>query len=262
MNIMGVERVAFSVFGIDIYWYGVIISLAILVAYVLSFLLVKIRKLDSNFNFEILISILPLGIIFARLFAVLFDSGLSIADFFEFRSGGMSIIGAIVGGLLGLVILRLVKKRSILESADLLVVVLILAQGIGRWGNYFNSEIYGNLITDPAWQFFPFAVEVNGAFFEALFFYEFVLDVLGFVGLFILYKKVKIRGVVTAGYLMFYGVIRSILEPRRNSKFILMIGNIPFSLAMSVIMIVAGAVLLLVVLVKYFKKKRLEKTNG
>jgi len=262
MNILGVERVAFNIFGIDIYWYGIIISCAILVAYALSFLLIKLRKLDSNFNFEILVAILPLGIIFARLFSVLFDSGLTLADYFEFRSGGMSIIGAIFGGIIGLVLLKLIKKRSFLESADLLVVVLILAQGIGRWGNFFNSEIYGQLVTNPNLQFFPFAVEINGSFYEALFFYEFLLDIIGFVILFIAYKKVRTRGVVTSLYLMYYGTLRTILETRRNTKFILMIGNIPFSQMMSIFMIVAGAVLLTILIIRNFKNKKMEKVNG
>lgn len=262
MNILGIDRVAFTIFGLEIYWYGIIISSAIVIAYILSFYLVKIRGHHDGFNFEILVAILPLGILFARLFSVLFDSGLSISDFFNFRSGGMSIIGAIIGGLIGLIILKFVKKRSILDSADLLVVVLILAQGIGRWGNFFNGEIYGAEILDPNLQFFPFAVEIGGAFYEALFFYEFVLDILGFIGLFILYRKVKIRGVVTAGYLMYYGTIRTILESRRNSKFILKLGSIPFSQMMSIIMIVAGVCLLVVVLVNYYKNKKGKGVNG
>ncbi len=262
MNILSVNRVAFNIFGVDIYWYGVIMSIAILVAYITSFALVKIRKLNSNFNFEILIAILPLGIVFARLFAVLFDANLSLFDFFEFRSGGMSIVGAICGGALGLLLLKLIKKRSFWEAADLLVVVLILAQGIGRWGNYFNSEIYGQEIKNSLWQVFPFAVNINGTFYEALFFYEFVLNILGFIGLFILYKKVQIRGVVTASYFIYYGTVRTILETRRQSEFVLRLGSIPISQMMTIIMIIAGVSLLITVLIKHYKKQKMEKKHG
>lgn len=262
MELICIDRVAFTVFGVDVYWYGVIMSSAILIAYFLSLYLSKIKKYDSNFNFELLIAIVPLGILFARLFAVLFDGSLSLSDYFDFRSGGMSIIGAICGGVIGLLLLRLIRKRSILVSADLIVVVLILAQAIGRWGNFFNTEIYGKPITNEAWQFFPFAVEVNGEFFEALFFYESILNIIGFIGLFILFKKVKINGVVTSSYLIYYGLVRSILEPRRSSQYILMLGNIPFSLMMSIIMIVAGACLLSFVLVKHYRKTNMEKNNG
>jgi len=262
MEFIGVNRVAFTIFGYDIYWYGIIISFAILIAYLVSLYLVKVRKLNSDLSFEILISAIPIGIVFARLTAVLFDSSLNITDFFNFRTGGMSIIGAIFGGAIGLILLKIIKKRSLLESADLIVTVLILAQAIGRWGNYFNSEIYGQLVTNPALQFFPYSVLIDGNYYEALFFYEFVLDLIGFIGLFFIYKKVHIRGVATASYLLYYGTIRTILETRRNTKYVLTIFGAPYSIIMSVIMIIAGASLLTIVLVKYFKNKKLEKVNG
>ena len=169
----------------------------------------------------------------------------------------MSIIGAIIGGAIGLILLKLIKKRSLLDSTDIIVTVLILAQGIGRWGNYFNSEIYGQLVTNPALQFFPFSVMIDGNYYEALFFYEFILDLIGFIGLFVIYKKVQIRGVATASYLLYYGTIRSILETRRNTKYILTVFGAPYSIIMSVIMIISGACLLAVVLVKYYRNKKL-----
>ena len=191
MNLLLVNRVAFSLFGLDIYWYGVIISCAILIAYCLSLYIIKFRNIDKDLPFDILLFAIPLGIVFARLASVLFEENLSIVDFFNFRSGGMSIIGAIIGGVLGVLLLKLIKKKSMLECFDLLATVLILAQGIGRWGNFFNGEIYGQEITNTAFQFFPFAVNIDGVYYEALFFYEFILDIIGFIVLFFIYKKVR-----------------------------------------------------------------------
>ena len=262
MNLMAINRVAFSIAGYDIYWYGIIISVAILVAYLVSLVLVKIRKLENDLSFEILISAIPLGILFARLAAVLFDSGLSISDYFNFRTGGMSIIGAIFGGVIGLILLKVIKKRSLLDTFDIIATVVILAQGISRWGNFFNSEIYGQLITNPNLQFFPYAVMIDGMYYEALFFWEFVLDILGFIGLFFIFKYVKIKGVPTASYLIYYGTIRTILETRRNTKYVLRIFGAPFSIISSAIMIVAGGVLLTCVLVKNSKKKNVERVDG
>ena len=79
------NRVAFTIFGVDIYWYGVIISTAIVIAFLLSFALCKRKGHPSSIPYEIIIAILPLGILSARLFDVLFDSGLSITDYFKFR---------------------------------------------------------------------------------------------------------------------------------------------------------------------------------
>ena len=256
MNLLSVNRVAFTIFGQDIYWYGVIITSAIIVAFLLAFILCKRRNLSTNIPYEIIIAILPLGILSARLFSVLFDSGLTIADYFKFREGGMSIIGAVIGGGFGLVLLCLIRKRSFLELADILVTVLILAQAIGRWGNYFNSEVYGQLITDPKLQFFPYAVMVGGQYYEALFFYEFCLNLLGFVGLMCLYWYVKPRGIVTGSYLIYYGTIRFILEPRRQSEFILRLGSVPISQIMSGIMVAIGVSILIYSIVKAVKNKK------
>ena len=259
---MAVSRVAFSIAGYDIYWYGIIIAFAILVAYLLSLWLVKIRKLSPDLPFEVLVSAIPLGIIFARLAAVLFDSGLDLSDYFNFRTGGMSIIGAIFGGVIGIILLKIIKKRPLLDSFDLIATLVILAQGIGRWGNFFNAEIYGQVVTNQSLQFFPYAVMIDGTFYEALFFWESVLDILGFVGLFFIFKYVKVRGVCTASYLMYYGAIRAILEPRRQSKYILEIFGAPFSLVSSILMIVIGVGLLIFVLINNYKKNKMENING
>ncbi len=256
MNIIS-ARVAFNLFGMDIYWYGLIIAAALLLAFVLAVILAKKKKIDSDIPFDILIASIPLGIICARAFDCIFDSSLTLAQFFEFRSGGMSIIGAIIGGAFGLLLLKLIKKRSLLECADLLVVVLILAQGIGRWGNYFNNEVYGKLIENPAWQFFPFAVNISGQWYQALFFYEFCFNIIGFVILLIIYLKTKNKGITTASYLIYYGTIRSILEPMRQSEYILKMGSVPISLLISILMAAIGLGLLIYCIVKRNKKEML-----
>jgi len=255
MNYLSVSRVAFSIGSVDIYWYGVFITLAILIAFILSFVLSKRRGLNENISYEILIAIIPLGIICARLFSVIFEPDLTIADYFAFRQGGMSIIGAIIGGAIGITILCLIKKYNFLAIADMLVVVLILAQAIGRWGNFFNGEVYGQEILDSTWQFFPFAVEIDGLYYEALFFYEFVLNLIGFVGLFCLFWFTKQKGLATGGYLVYYGLVRTILEPRRQSEYILKLGSLPISQIMSIVMLIAGVIILTVAIVNIIKNK-------
>lgn len=259
MNLV-LSRVAFTIFGRDIYWYGIIITVAIIIAFVLAFVLAKRRKMSNNIPYEILIAILPLGILSARLFSVIFEPGLTLADYFNFEGGGMSIIGAIIGGLIGIIILCIVRKHSFYEICDLLVVVLILAQGIGRWGNYFNSEVYGQLVTDPALQYFPYSIEiVEGGvtnYYEALFFYESMLDLLGFAGLICMFWFVKQKGWCVATYLVYYGTIRAILETRRQSEFVLKLGNVAVSQLMCFVMITAGVAIFIHLIVKNIKIKK------
>jgi len=249
------NRVAFTVFGVQVYWYGIIITSAIILAFCLAFILAKRKKLGSNLPYEILVAILPLGILSARLFSVIFEDSLTIADYFKFREGGMSIIGAIIGGCLGIIILCLVRKHNFFEVADLLCTLLILAQGIGRWGNFANGEVYGQVITDPSLQFFPLAVNIDGIYYEALFFYESALDILGFVILICLYWFTNIKGLCLGSYLVYYGTVRAILEPRRQAEYILRLGKLPISQIMSFLMIALGIGVLIYVLLREIKKK-------
>ncbi len=246
----------FTLFGVDIYWYGVIICFAIIVAIAMATLYAKKRKYATDMPINIALVILPAGILSARLFAVLFDSDLIMSDYFHFRTGGMSIIGAIIGGGLALLIYCLIKKeKNPFLLFDTLCVVLILAQAIGRWGNFVNEEVYGQVILNESLQFFPLAVKIDGVYYEALFFYEFVLNLIGFALLSVIYLKEKNTGYVTSVYLVYYGFIRTILEPRRNTKYILTASSLKVSMLCSVLMIVAGAIIFLYLTIKNSKKK-------
>ena len=255
------NRVAFSIFGLDIYWYGIIMAFAILLAFVLVLIYCIKKKHGSDFAFELLLATVIPGILFARLFSVLFEEGSSILDYFSFRSGGMSIIGAVIGGAFGVSILCLIRKKNFLDLADIIVPVLILAQGIGRWGNYFNQEVYGQLVTNPAWQKFPLAVFIveEGAWFQALFFYESIFDILGFILLSYLLLKIKRRGLPTGVYFVYYGVLRTVLESFRADEFILKFNGAPVSQIMSISMIMIGSAILMHVLIEFVKEKKLNK---
>ena len=251
-----VERVAFTLFGIDIYWYGLIITSAILLDFFLIFFMRKREGLDSNAPFDLLLFIVPLAILGARLFSVTFEQNLKITDFFDFRDGGMSIIGGVIGGAIGIGLYCVIKKKNFLSIADLICPLLILGQSIGRWGNYFNSEVYGKLITDEKYKWFPLAVEVGGQYYMALFFYESVLNFLGFILLISLFFiKVRPKGIILATYLTYYGLVRFFLEGLRQEEYILKLGNLPISKIMSGVMVLVGIAIFIVIIVKSIKSK-------
>lgn len=261
-NLLGVDRVAFKIFGVEVYWYGIIICIAIIVAIVAACILAKKKGESADMALNIALVILPTGILGGRLFSVIFEDGLQISDFFNFRTGGMSIIGAIIGGGLGLLIFLLIKKeKDKLKYFDLLVTVLILAQAIGRWGNFFNGEVYGQTLSDNAiFNFFPFAVEIDGVKYQALFFYESVLDLLGFTYLCQIYTGMNKSGYATAFYLIYYGVIRTILECFRNEQYVLKLLGVPVSQVCSVIMILFGLLIFIYLMIK--NKKQRTARNG
>jgi len=251
-NLLSVDRVAFTIGGYEVYWYGIIMCCSIIVAVLVATLYCKLCGYDVEMPLNIALVIVPTGVLAARLFAVLFDSSLSLSDYFNFRTGGMSIIGAIIGGGLGLLVYCIIKKdKDKLRYFDTLCVVLILAQAIGRWGNYFNSEVYGKVIDATSWMAkFPFAVEIDGVFYQALFFYEFVLNMIGFGILSLIFIKTRTSGYTTAGYLVYYGIVRTILETFRQEEFILKFLGLPISQICSALMIAFGVAMFVFVQLK------------
>lgn len=253
---MSIDRVAFTIGNTEIYWYGIIMCLAILVAIGVAIGFCKAKKYDTEIPINIALVVVPIGILSARFFSVLFEEGLSFADYFNFRTGGMSIIGAVIGGAIGLITYVFIKKpKDKWVYFDTLVVVLILAQAIGRWGNFFNGEVYGQEIASTSYfARFPFAVNIDGTYYQALFFYESLLDLLGFFILAILYLCSSKKGLPTAVYLIYYGTIRTILEQFRQEEYILKLGNVAISRLFSFFMIVIGIALFVVVLIQSKKQ--------
>lgn len=251
-----VNRVAFKIGGTEIYWYGIIMCLAILVAIAVAVYFCKVKKYDTELPINIALVVVPTGILSARLFSVIFEEGLALSDFFNFRTGGMSIIGAVIGGAIGLIVYVLIKKpQDKWIYFDTLVVVLILAQAIGRWGNFFNGEVYGREIqAGSAYAHFPFAVEIDGKFYQALFLYESVLNLIGFFILSSMFLCLKTKGLPTATYLIYYGTVRTILENFRQEEYILKLGNIAISRLFSILMIVIGIALLVIILINAKKR--------
>jgi len=243
------DPVAFVIFGMEIYWYGIFVTGGIIVAFILATFIMKKLGFREEIVFEALLVVVPIAIFGARFWYVIVE-GVPITNFFNFRDGGLAIYGGIIFGALGLLIYTLaIRKCSFFAISDVVVVVLILAQSIGRWGNFFNEEIYGLATGD--FHFFPLTVMIGNSPHLALFFYESILNLIGFVFLFMLFRKQKKYGTTSAAYFIIYGVVRAILEPLRMPTYQMMVGPIPVSVVLSVLAVALGIVLL--VLNKYNK---------
>ena len=252
------DRVAFTVFGVDIYWYAIMVVLGILAAIVILYLLFRRRNIPTDWVVDMILCVLPLGIIGARTFSVVTDSGSSLADWFKFRDGGLSIIGGLIGGVLGVVLFCLIHKVNFLRIADCTAPGVILAQAIGRWGNFFNQEVYGGVVSDTSLQWFPFAVyiESSGEWHYAFFFYEMLANLVIFALIFSLMwlMRKKPSGLGLAGYLTGYGLVRAIMEPLRDSKYQLG-SSVMVSEVMAIVMLVCGVLLAAGVLLWNRKKE-------
>lgn len=244
-----------SKFGLDwlqIYWYGALIVLSIIIGYILLSCEAKRRRLHKDCVIDLALIGIPLGAIFARLYYVVFalDSfirpdmsfGEIVLGMINFRDGGLAIYGAIIGALLAFFIYGRVKKMHFASLTDFVIPTIALGQAIGRWGNFFNQEAYGKVISEGFPPYFPLAVKIDectqsccadlpsrmGNIHYATFFYESVWCFIIFLVLwFILRKNVKHRGDVTLAYLIMYGTERFFVEPLRTDS--LMWGNFRIS---------------------------------
>ena len=209
---------------------------------------------------DLMIAIVPSCIVGARLWYVIFDIKTFInaenpfLAIIDIRNGGLAIYGGLAAGALAIFVVCKIKKISVLKVFDLAAVVVPLGQMAGRWGNFFNQEVYGQKITDPAWQFFPFGVQIgtptNYEWHQALFFYEGTLNFLLFLVLYITFWKARTNtyGYATGGYFVGYGIIRGALEPLRLSEYNLPLfgkeTSIPAMTLFSIILVLGGILLI------------------
>lgn len=247
----------FSIFGLHIAWYGVIIAVGMIIAIFIAIKNAKQRGLKKDDILNIALIVIPLSIIGARLYYVLFfDHTYTFWEIFQIWNGGMAIYGGIIGGAIGILIYCLVKKKNFLDFADIIVPALILAQGIGRWGNFVNQEAYGYAVENSAMQWFPFAVFIqsDGLWHLATFFYESLWNLVGFELLMLILYKFKNRGVPTASYLIFYGMGRFWIEGLRTDSLFLFGTGIRVSQALSLLLVIGGVIWLTVLVIKKYKK--------
>lgn len=192
------DPVAFTIFGRDIYWYGILISLSVVLAVIMVYREAKREGLDADCMLDYALLTVPIAIVCARIYYVIFEWDQYAADPIRalyIWEGGIAIYGAVIGGVIATLIFSRWKKISFWKLADLVAPGLVLGQAIGRWGNFFNQEAFGGLVTDPAWQYFPYAVYIErlGEWHQATFFYESVACFLIFIFLMIYRRKAKTR---------------------------------------------------------------------
>lgn len=266
--------VAFKIGNLSIYWYGIIITLAIIIAFGVVLLESRRRKYKIDFMMEVFLWAVPLAIVFARIAYVVFHASdfplKSWSDLWAIistRDGGISILGAIPGGALGVAIACKRNKINFAEVADMIAPGLILGQALGRWGNFVNQELYGELITNPKQQWFPFAVQIDEHFvvdeagrvvdvlydqwFQATFFYEMILNLIGFAILMVLSRKCKKNLAVFMAYLTWYCVVRSIMESIRTDA--VSVGGVKIGVLGCALAAVGGFVVFLLIMLGVIK---------
>lgn len=247
MNRFMVEDL-FGIKGFNIAWYGVIIGFGMLLGVLLANYRANKKGYKSDLIFVFILIALPVAIVCARLYYVVFEWGEYVNNplkIFAIREGGLAIYGGVIGGFLSAVVFCKINKFPILKLIDLAIPSLILGQAIGRWGNFMNQEAYGAVITNPKLQFFPYGVYIDAVreWHQATFFYESMWNIILFFILLFIARKAKKDGTLLAVYFMGYGLGRFLIEGLRTDSLYL-VGNIRVSQMLSLILIFVGVILL------------------
>ncbi len=228
--------VAFSLFGLEVRWYGVIISFAVLIGIILAVREAERKGIGEDNLIDMLLYAIPLAVIGARIHFVIFSFDNYRGDWkkmLNFREGGLAIHGAIIVAVIVAVIFAKKRKLDFWTIADICAPSLILGQAIGRWGNFINQEAHGGP-TDLPW-----GIMIDGVKVHPTFLYESLGNLIVFFFL-LWYRKNKSKesGEVFLLYIILYSVVRFFVEGLRTDS--LMIGPLRTAQVISIISILIG----------------------
>jgi phosphatidylglycerol:prolipoprotein diacylglycerol transferase len=256
-----VNRIAFSLFGWPVYWYGLLIASAIILCMLLAMKHAPRYDLTADDVMDTFIAIIPLMIIMARLYYVVLEWDYFSRDWtriFSTRDGGLAFYGGVIGGVIAIAIVTKVKKIKVSRLLDFLAVYVPLGQAIGRWGNFFNQEAFGNNTTLP-WGMYSnqtayylrSVTNIPGLDptkpVHPTFIYEFIANLLIFFWLLRVRKRSKFPFETMLWYLLLYGFVRYFVEGIRTDPLMIPGTGIRASMLLSALMVV-GSIILLIVL--------------
>lgn len=240
--------VAFELFNLDIRWYGILVATGIALGTLVFYIRGPKRGISGDSVLDILIISIPVGVICARLYYVVFNwdyFSMDPMEILNIRGGGLAIHGGLLGGLLAAWFVARHKHINFLDLADAVVPGFALAQAIGRWGNYFNSEAHGGP-TDLPW-----GIMVDGVKVHPTFLYESIWCFLLFLFLIWFDKKPLFPGQIACLYGILYSVERFFVEALRTDS--LMFGPFKQAQLLSLALIIVCALLYF-----YFRKTSMQ----
>lgn len=278
IKIKELNNVAFTVFGLNVYWYGVIIGLGIIISLALAVKEAKRTGQNPDNYMDFTMIAIVICVICARLYYVIFSwdyYSQHLNEIFATRNGGLAIYGGIIGGIATAIVYTKVKKLNFWLFADTTAPSLLLGQIIGRWGNFFNREAFGGYtdglfamrymkeqVSHIPQSVLDNIINVNGVQYiqvQPTFLYESLWNLGVFVILMILKRRKKFDGEIFGLYLLGYGLGRVWIEGLRTDQLILGNTGIPVSQLLSAIIIIISIVILYI---RYKKIGNLYKNDN
>lgn len=256
------DRVFLKLGPINIYWYSVLIVIAIGIGLYFAPKEADKKGLGKDYIIDMVFYLIPIAIIGARLYYIIFNYNAFKGDFlsiFKIWEGGLAIYGAVIASVIFIYFYAKKKEKNFLMTLDILAPYLILGQSIGRWGNFINQEAHGAVTTLSHLEslhlpnFIIKGMYINGHYYIPTFLYESLWCLIGFIILFIIKKKDNYnhKGIILFSYMIWYGIGRFAIEGMRTDS--LYLGVFRVSQIVSISIIVIG---IIGIIYLYWKEKR------
>lgn len=262
------NRVFISIGPITIYWYSLLILIAVFIGYEIVVNYSKKVNYATRYIVDMILYLVIWAIVGARAYYVIFNFEAfadNLLDIFMIWKGGLAIYGAIIGGALYMLWFCRKKQLSFIKLLDIFSLPLLLGQAIGRWGNFFNSEAYGGKTTYEALanlkipEFIIDGMYIDGAYRQPTFLYESIWCLIGVMILWRMRRKqLNLNGRQVCFYLIWYGIGRFVIEGFRSDS--LYLGSFRVSQIVSIILILIGIIGSIVI--KYNGRVKVKDIGG
>ena len=244
-----INPVAFSIGSFHVYWYGIIIAAGFLLALIYASFSCKKMNIDINRLFDVVIVGLIAGVIFARLFYVVFYPGdkywKNPLEIFQIHDGGLAIYGGIIGAVVFGSLMAKLRKLKVTAVLDIAALGFLIGQCVGRWGNFINQEAFGSTTELPWGMHSENTAAVVDGNVHPCFLYESLLCLLGFVLLHFFTRRFRrYDGQTFLLYIVWYGACRFFIEGLRTDSLIIPGTGLRVSQVIAAACVVAGIILL------------------
>lgn len=246
------NRVAFNIFGFNVYYYSLCILLGVIVAYILITREGKKQGLTKEFTSDLIFYTLIIGILGARVYYCVFNLDYYLAnpsEILKIYNGGLAIHGGVIAGLVFVYFYTKKKNISFIKILDIIAPAVIIAQSFGRWGNFFNQEAHGGITTYQNLknmhipEFIINGMHIEGKYYYPTFFFESIWCLIGFIILMIARRNKNLRkGFQIGFYFIWYGIGRFFIEALRTDS--LMFFNLKIAQIVSLIGIIIGIIII------------------
>lgn len=246
------NRVAFNIFGFNVYYYSLCILLGVIVAYILITREGKKQGLTKEFTSDLIFYTLIIGILGARVYYCVFNLDYYLAnpsEILKIYNGGLAIHGGVIAGLIFVYFYTKKKNVSFIKILDIVAPAVIIAQSFGRWGNFFNQEAHGEITTYQNLknmhipEFIINGMHIEGKYYYPTFFFESIWCLIGFIILMIARRNKNLRkGFQIGFYFIWYGIGRFFIEALRTDS--LMFFGLKIAQIVSLIGIIIGIIII------------------